>query len=74
MSRLGRNPFDKKPLRAVDFVKQMEAAASTGSSPTSESASEGVSQKLARFVLVDVRAESYLFGLKAYLLSISFFQ
>ena len=66
MSRLGRNPFENKPRRAIDFVREMEKEAAIA-----VTAKTGMRTKLARFFLVDLRAESYLFGLKAYLLSVS---
>jgi hypothetical protein len=81
MSRLGRNPFEKKvrpsaeapkPLRAVDIVRQMNDEA-IAAAPTPEAAGT-VYGTLAKFVLVDLRAESYVFGLKAYLLSLSLFE
>jgi hypothetical protein len=73
MSRLGRNPFDKKtapspskkPLRALDIARETEEISVKKS---------GVCTRFLKFLVVDVRAESYLLGLKTYLLSISLFE
>jgi len=77
-SRLGRNPFEKKqttrpskPLRALDIVQGGEEKCeefSPDPKPT------GICGRLIKLLMVDVRAESYVFGLKAYLLSISLFE
>jgi hypothetical protein len=71
MSRLGRNPFEKK-MRAADIVRQMNEEAATVTS-TPESSGTAL-ESFAKFVLVDLRAESYVFGLKAVLLSLSLFE
>ena len=72
MTRLGRNPFEKKPLRAADIVREMNDAAEkteqTKKAKTPEP--ETLFDRAARFVLVDFRAESYLLGIKAYCLLI----
>lgn len=75
MSRLGRNPFEKKPLRAADIVREMNDAAEKTeqfkkASPQQPEPKSFV-ERAAHFVLVDLRAKSYLLGIKAYCLSIS---
>jgi hypothetical protein len=79
MSRLGRNPFDRKPrsavqpprpLRAVEFVRQLEEEVAKPTPGTQVK----IHQHLLKFLFVDLRAESYVFGLKAYLLSLSLFE
>lgn len=75
MSRLGRNPFEKKPLRAADIVREMNDAAEKTEhvkrNPLPSCEPKSLAERAARFVLVDLRAESYLLGIKAYCLSIS---
>ena len=75
MSRLGRNPFEKKPLRAADIVREMNDAAEktdpVEKSPLPSREPKSLVERAARFVLVDLRAESYVVAIKAYCLSIS---
>ncbi len=85
MSKLGRNPFEKtavpkKTLKAADIVREMNAAAEIASwhMESSEPAEDQIPppktlmEYAARFVMVDLPAQSIVLGLKAYCLSIAF--
>jgi hypothetical protein len=80
MSRIGRNPFEAKktsapvkPLRALDIMRDAEKAEES-SHTEKKTRKAGICNRLIEFLMVDVRAESYVFGLKAYLLSLSLFE
>lgn len=60
MSRLGRNPFDKKSVRAIDIVREEPKAQEPQSL-----------RDLLGHLTVNLRAESYVFGLKIYLLALA---
>ena len=81
MSRLGRNPFEKKlkteeprkPLRAIDVVREPALTKEELKGPKKRKFRK-LPLNLAEFFIVDLRAESYLLGLKIYLLSTSLFE
>ncbi len=80
-NKLGRNPFDKKKkVRAADIVREMNAAAEIAAWHPEPKEGEGTSRepktaigRAAKFVLVDLPANSIVLGLKAYCLSIALF-
>jgi hypothetical protein len=59
MTRLGRNPFESKPVPKKE--KKV-------SEVLSETLPQTLIEKIARFFYVDIPAESFLFSLKAVLL------